>query len=214
MTLRTLRNLGLGMLSMAFLLTAGFAQAAITSSAHDFSAIGWAGGEICVVCHTPHNADTTMTDAPLWNHDLSAVASYTVYGVGSTTLNATVDQPTGVSKLCLSCHDGTVAIDSFGGATGGALIASINANADLGSTLANDHPVSFTYDDTLAAADGELAAPSSGTTSLGGTINADLLFGGSMECSSCHDVHNANDNDNLLVIDNAASALCLTCHVK
>ena len=47
-----------------------------------------------------------------------------------------------------------------------------------------------------------------------------MLFGtaGSrtMECASCHDVHNtaSASNQNLLLISNTASALCLTCHNK
>ena len=40
----------------------------ITNSAHDFTTKGWnTTGEICVVCHTPHGADTSVTVAPLWN---------------------------------------------------------------------------------------------------------------------------------------------------
>ena len=87
----------------------------ITDTKHDFSASGWSGGEICIACHTPHNANTAVTDAPLWNHNLSAVASYALYQ--SDTLNAAPGQPTGTSKLCLSCHDGTVAYDNTTGGT-------------------------------------------------------------------------------------------------
>ena len=60
--------------------------------------------DICIFCHAPHN---TTGVGPLWNHALSA-ATYTPYS--SSTLKATVGQPTGASKLCLSCHDGTVAL--------------------------------------------------------------------------------------------------------
>jgi predicted CXXCH cytochrome family protein len=53
---------------------------------------------------------------------------------------------------------------------------------------------------------------------LGGTIRDDLLFADRMECSSCHDVHNGPAatavNDNLLVITQVQSRLCLTCHNK
>lgn len=79
--------------------------------------------EICVFCHTPHNADKTaaLIDAPLWNHSLSTVAAYTVKTPG-TYADATVGTvvmkttppslPDGTSRLCLSCHDGTIAIGS------------------------------------------------------------------------------------------------------
>ena len=43
----------------------------ITGSAHDFSIAAWAGGQVCVACHTPHNAKGTATAAPLWNHTIT-----------------------------------------------------------------------------------------------------------------------------------------------
>ena len=61
-------------------------------------------GDICIFCHSPHSL---AGQSPLWNHEMS-VAPYTPYS--SSTLKATVGQPTGASKLCLSCHDGTVAL--------------------------------------------------------------------------------------------------------
>jgi len=190
------------------LIAAGTAFAVISGSKHDFSGTGWAigpsgGAEICVPCHTPHNADLSVTDAPLWNHEVTT-ATFDLYS--SSTLNATMAQPTGISKLCLSCHDGTVALENFGGNTGGSNF--ITGNALLGTNLKNDHPVGFTYDAALAAADGELVDPSANATVNG------LLFSGQLECASCHDVHNSTGNAYLLQINNVGSALCLTCHVK
>lgn len=179
----------------------------IAGSAHDFSSDTWnSTGEICQPCHTPHNA--TGTDAPLWNHGVTS-ATFTLYS--SSTLDATMGQPAGVSKMCLSCHDGTVALDSFGGVTGSTNITGTDL---VGTDLTDDHPVSFTYDTALSTTDGGLHDPSTANSGLGGTIAADLLFGGSMECSSCHDVHNASGLTSLLVKSNAASGLCLTCHNK
>jgi predicted CXXCH cytochrome family protein len=103
-----------------------------------------------------------------------------------------------------------VALDSYGGATGSTSIA---GTANVGTDLANDHPVSFVYNAALASNDGELFDPST-TTPLGGSITADLLFSTQVECASCHDVHNTANNTSLLTINNAASALCLTCHDK
>ena len=179
----------------------------ISGTAHDFSNKTWnTSGEICVVCHTPHNAIATVE--PLWNHELS-VANYTLYS--SSTLDATVGQPDGSSKLCLSCHDGTVAVDNFGGTTGGSSF--IVGDAELGTDLSNDHPVSFTYDDALATTDGGLNPPTSTNSGLGGTIDADMLASNKVQCSSCHNPHD-NTNGYFLVKSNAASALCLTCHNK
>ncbi|MCJ7553471.1 MAG: hypothetical protein MUO34_06265 [Ignavibacteriaceae bacterium] len=180
----------------------------ITGTAHDFSGQGWGTTEICQPCHTPHNADASIADAPLWNHETTTTV-FTLYT--SSTIDATVGQPDASSKLCLSCHDGTVALENFGGTTTGTNFIS---TGDLGTTLTDDHPISFTYNTALATADGGLFDPATGTTALGGTIANDLLIGDKLQCSSCHDVHNEYNNTSLLKIDNDASALCLTCHDK
>jgi predicted CXXCH cytochrome family protein len=181
-------------------------------SSHDFSAAGWnSTGEICVVCHTPHNSDTTVGDAPLWNHE-TTTAVYTLYN--SATFDAVPGQPDGVSKLCLSCHDGTIAVDNFGGITTGTqTMGLINPAADLTTDLSDDHPVSFTYDAALAAPPEELFDPTTTPSGLGGTIDTDMLFSAKVECASCHDVHDSGFAS-LLIMDNNASALCLTCHDK
>ena len=183
--------------------------AQITGSAHDFSGLSWnTTGEICIVCHIPHGAITGLTDAPLWNHKIS-VAVYTLYS--SSTMNAVVGQPDGSSKLCLSCHDGTVALENFSGNVGGTHYTTGSFN--LGTNLSNDHPISFTYDAALATADGGLYNPVTQNSGLGGTISHDLLIGNKMQCSSCHNVH-GSAYSSLLVKDNTGSALCLTCHNK
>lgn len=180
----------------------------ITGSKHDFSQEGWSGGEICVACHAPHN-NIDVADAPLWNHTVSE-AVYELYT--SPTLTADdLTQPGGVSKLCLSCHDGTVAVDAFGGSEG---THTIGEGFNLGTDLGDDHPISFTYDSELALEDGGLHDPASAVSGLGGTIEADMLFAGRMECASCHDVHNKYDLQGLLKVANDGSALCLTCHDK
>ena len=195
---------------VAFIAVSQFGFAQITGSAHDFSAATWntSNQEICIVCHTPHNA-TTLPDAPLWNHAIST-ATYTLYASG--TLNATMGQPDGSSKLCLSCHDGTVAIANYGGVTNGTVFMT-GANL-VGTDLSNDHPVSFLYDAALATADPGLRNPTTALSGLGGTISANMLISGKMQCSSCHDVHNGAGVAKLLLKSNTGSALCLTCHNK
>jgi predicted CXXCH cytochrome family protein len=197
---------------LAVLLAWGMAaRADMTGTAHDFRPRDWSQGELCGVCHTPHNANAEVR-APLWNRQVST-ASYTLYS--SPTLDATVRQPEHYgSKLCLSCHDGTVALDSFGGHDGTTII---EGQARVGTDLRGTHPIGLLYDPALAIADGDLHNPDTTTTDLGGTIAADLLFGtGNLECASCHDVHNARSagNDHLLRITVDGSQLCLTCHDK
>jgi predicted CXXCH cytochrome family protein len=203
-------------LLFAFGLLVALSQASmgqtIVGSSHDFQNMTtWnSTGEICIVCHTPHKANTTVSLAPLWNHQLTTASNWILYS--SATLNATMGAPDGSSKLCLSCHDGTVALENFGTTTTGTHF--ISNTYKTGTDLSNDHPVSFTYNTALATTDHGLYDPSVGLSGLGGTINGDMLAAGKLQCSSCHDVHNSAGVTHLLVKDNAGSALCLTCHKK
>ena len=194
--------------------TMSFGQT-IVGSAHDFSGT-WATNpntaqtEVCIACHTPHNADLTVADAPLWNHEVT-VAAYTLYDSPTFDGVTTIGQPSGTSKLCLSCHDGTVNLQAFGGAAGTTPLGAVASN--LGTDLSSHHPISFNYDAAQLLDAGIFVSTT--TSGLGSDIATDLLFGTHMECASCHDVHNQGVGSfYLLNKDNAASALCLTCHDK
>jgi predicted CXXCH cytochrome family protein len=203
MNLKTTRSNGV-LLALVILVCAASRLGAvgISGTAHDLSGRGWGTNEICAFCHTPHNAKVPQL-APLWNHGSSA-ATFTVYS--SSTLNAVPGQPAGTSKACLSCHDGTVALDTYGTRTG---TNTLTGSALLGTDLSNDHPVSFTYDAALATADGGLVSPASASQVVAGIP----LFTGKLECASCHSVHD-NASGNFLRGSNAASILCLKCHTK
>ncbi len=221
------------LLAGALLLFAGLAQAqvgaavgaGVATSSHDPRIWGFSSEpQVCVMCHAPHN---TGTAGPLWNHELS-VASYTMYN--SPRMNAVVAAaPGAVSKLCLSCHDGTVGILNYGGATGGMSLYDAYGCNDcfsvLGTNLSNDHPIGITYDAALATADGSLANPATTDVTIGATktktgkIAAIMLTAGQVECTSCHDVHNKytvtnTGNRGLIKVSLVGSALCLTCHTK
>lgn len=182
-------------LVLAFSMTA---SAQISSSLHDFSGSGWAGGEICAPCHTPHN-EIDAAGAPLWNHLVSteAFVAYT-----STTMDATAGVPSGTSLLCLSCHDGATAMDNYGGVTTGTNL--MTGNSVVGVDLGSNHPISIAYSDGGAGLNAEAGVASLLSGGVGGTV----------ECSSCHDPHNDANVANMLVMSNAGSALCLTCHDK
>ena len=206
----------------ALLLAAPAARAgSIMNSPHDFTAYNWSGGEVCIACHNPQNSNPSVTVAPQWNHTLSS-ASYELYA--TTSLKASVGQPGMRSKLCLSCHDGTVAVDSFGGTVGSGNTQYISSVNKVGFNLKDDHPISFRYDTALANLSGTLFDPSaksviigSGTTTKSGTVASLMLFdGGQLECSSCHDVHNKYTvgTTGLLKVSAASSAICITCHNK
>jgi len=211
---------------MAAGLFSGTASAGtIVGTAHDLSGNGYSGGEICVVCHTPHNSDTSVSDAPLWNHAITA-ETFTMYSSG--TLDATIDgQPTGTSKLCLSCHDGVTAIDSFGGNVGTVVMNNSQVAVGVGGDMTNDHPISITYDTTLSQTDPGLHDPVTAPVTIGaggdktrtGTVADLMLSGGKVQCTSCHDVHNnfvgpGTNDQPFLKVSKAGSAICLTCHNK
>ena len=88
----------------------------IASTKHNLSVTGTGGvtatseSQICVFCHTPHHAEA-IPQAPLWNRQASG-ATYTPYASTSTDANDIAATPGGSSKLCLSCHDGTIALGS------------------------------------------------------------------------------------------------------
>jgi len=170
--------------------------ASIQGSPHDLSAV--AGGATCSFCHTPHGA---LPGTPLWSHRLST-AVYRIYE--SSSLQAKVGQPTGASKLCLSCHDGTVALtETVRGASGGTYIPPGGAN--LGTDLSDDHPVSFVYSAGLTAQDPQLRPP------LALPAPLELDRSGELQCTTCHDAHDNRYGD-FLVMSNERSQMCASCH--
>lgn len=68
-------------------------------------------GEVCVYCHTPHGANGTI-DAPLWNRTIKNTTYTTYSDIGGGSLTQSISQPGMNSLTCLSCHDGTLGVDS------------------------------------------------------------------------------------------------------
>ena len=147
------------------------AQTAIANTVHNLTPGG--PGQLketrptglCVYCHTPHNADPTIA---LWNRNMPAV-TYQLYT--SSTLQATPNQPTGSSRLCLSCHDGILALGNLRVAPPGEELdlGPMTGKRMLGTDLSDDHPISFVYDAELAVQRGELVDP----TTLPATVRLD-----------------------------------------
>lgn len=221
----------------------------ITQTSHDLSsATGrgsfWNAGtaadptldRICIYCHAPHFSITPaaaaaagLTYYPLWNHAVSTITTYQTYtnGPDSPTglqhqLNATLGQPAGVSKLCLSCHDGSAAISSYGYSPSSSThVGSIAASGRIligngTGDLRNHHPIGFDYD-SVALVDDEINPSSSSLlgANLYGLTIADLLWNGKVECSTCHDVHNTkNEGIKFTWVQDTGSRFCLTCHNK
>ncbi len=157
---------------------------------------------ICVFCHTPHNATPL---SPLWNKEIEP-QSYTVYA-SPTLKSGPLPQPSGPTKLCLSCHDGTIAMGAVVNPAGGISMAGGDAPlpggslSNFGLDLSGHHPVSFSYQAALPNAELVSSPP------------PDLVLGATDEvhCITCHDPHN-DAFGKFLVKDNRYSALCISCH--
>jgi predicted CXXCH cytochrome family protein len=194
-------------LALLAFVTTQAADAKVRGSKHDLSGRGGAGGssddmdQICFFCHTPH---TVASVAPAWSKSQSGIL-YTPYW--SPTLEARVGQPTGTSKMCLSCHDGTIARASANRAGRGPGSLALSQRANLTSDLSDDHPISFVYDSSLAAQDRQLVDPI--------LLPKEILLDQNeeMQCTSCHDPH-VTDYPKFLALDTAYSELCIACHDK
>ena len=259
--MKTLRVVLVAMLALMVLSSLSFARvdkALILGGPHDLRSTGSGGVDsgvngpsyaLCNYCHVAHKfaADATYgglgaggANQLLWNHTLSSSTAYTTYSSWSMqnkditslqhngTISSDLNNP---SIMCLSCHDGTVAINStytgiigpgYGStpvffSTNGKTQFVINP-ADADKT----HPVNFTYDATLAANAG-MRVPQ-------GTCGVDIsncganygqpsavvpLFNGKMQCATCHEPHT---NQHLLfrnftaVYNVTNGSWCLYCH--
>ena len=152
---------------------------------------------MCEFCHSPHSIKAKV---PTWRGS-NPGTRYIMYDQSiSSTSNIPVDpsrQPDGSSILCLSCHDGTIAL----GSSQSSMPA--GSSSILGTDLSDDHPISFVYDATLAAADGQLKYTPMFPVTLDGNSK--------LQCASCHDPHN-DTYSNFLVASNEFSDLCFKCH--
>ena len=220
----------------------------VVGSAHDINFTPGAAvdtqGRVCAFCHTPHHAlvDPTGEQQPLWSHQYTGyVNNWIPYQ--SATLNADVTDPLmGPSRLCMSCHDGLVAVDqhyNFPGAPkvgiggdgwDGRDIGMATATSGGNADFSNDHPIGFDYN--LVAGKAPATGSDIGIFGAVGrafinnpkamTIENTLYKGQFMTCATCHDVHNKDNATNVIASGKNyfvyspqdGSALCLTCHDK
>jgi len=244
----------------------------VVGSPHDLTTGGTAQSttgvtdEVCVFCHTPHGSDVNAP-VPLWNKVLGTPGSYTQYSTLQTPSFDSAEAPVGsVSLACLSCHDGTQAMDvvvnlpgSNGWSATGTEIDPIGIGTMIGTPvpnletdLTNDHPISIVYGgggplatDPDGVFAGTLGDPDfnnpvkdtvngnpiwwvdspAGTGLTREKTDMTLYARGDLgtvqpfvECGSCHDPHNNASAGPTTVaflrIDNTASQICTTCHVK
>jgi predicted CXXCH cytochrome family protein len=208
---------------------------------------------ICIFCHAPHStwrlspanggpgagvgsgpqAPDAFNYLPLWNHELTGnYASYTMYqnGLGAPTLGPEASQaiqngmtPGSTSLLCLSCHDGSVAVNSYGNSSqlsysqsGGGPTIGPQYVIGQNNYLGNHHPIGFNYD-AVQAVDIQIRSADTAQLGAAGPVRNHLYGPGNtnMECGTCHAVHNkGNTGETLLWRSDTSSHLCLTCHDK
>ncbi|KAA0890347.1 cytochrome c3 family protein [Oryzomonas rubra] len=243
---------------------AGSNGGGIVGSKHDMNVFLTTNGgtkdldqRVCAYCHTPHHAaDPTQTVTktvtnpatglstditysvyvPLWSR---AVLTSTFDQYVSATFNPAADgkfydNMAGPSRLCMSCHDGVTAVDSYYGKTGTVTQLGDDQMNYFGQNhfaigqsfgLANDHPVGFVYADMQTNPKYELKAAASpiGTKTIADVLTNIDGVGAVMTCASCHDVHNGTAVQNtapasgrgyFLLAAQKDSALCLSCHDK
>jgi predicted CXXCH cytochrome family protein len=203
-----LLSIGLGMALLYA--TAGAQQDSVMNTKHNLGATGPGAfravdeSRICIFCHTPHRA---RTNAPLWNREDSR-ETYLTYA--SSSFGGVTHQPNGGSKLCLSCHDGSIALGS---------VVSMQqeiemdpghrflntGSAFVGVNLLDDHPISFDYAASKGGSGVDYRLPEAITAPV------KLDDQGYVQCTSCHDPHD-NTNGDFMRTTDLRSELCLACH--
>jgi predicted CXXCH cytochrome family protein len=169
---------------------------------NNYPGVNIPGNQVCLPCHTPHNALVPGEDNVLWNH-AETNETFVMY-------SSTADQPEGPSKMCLSCHDGVTAIDSYGGTSGS---ITITGAANLGTDLSDDHPIGIEYPTGQPADYHDPASFAPGINGGAGVKLVEINGVERVECASCHQVHN-NGLGNFLRVPVQESYLCLQCHNK
>lgn len=179
--------LGLTLVSMSSIAVAGIANTKHNLGSSPNAGNGGAGWnftngttEICVFCHTPHGADSSAA-VPLWNRTIDSSITYNTYAsLGTSTLDSASTTVGSVSLACLSCHDGTQALNTVinspgGGTTGEVAVGTgpfhpnvvppnsggffeFTSMSDvsgemiyLSTDLRNDHPISIEYAGAIAS---------------------------------------------------------------
>ena len=206
-----------------YLLAAFPASGQVNNSKHDFS--GNPAGDsvtgVCTMCHTPHGG---IQSQMAWNHTLSQNTHFWTEGATADgTPFPTIDPSWGgASKLCLSCHDGSVAIGDIAWFnqqewTGGNAVDPTDHNGDgvqignASGNLTDNHPFAFpypwagmgsTYNGVTSSAGAVLSGWQADPTmdgirlfnQNGSTVSAGTMTGATgIECSSCHDPHEGPD---------------------
>jgi len=209
-----LRALGVAVLLAGGPFLAEAQQATISHTGHDLSNGSQTGPDVCLYCHMPHMANPSLG---LWSHQVSG-AQYqlydktvsTTYSQGAPAISTSVASP---SRLCLSCHDGTVGLGAMNFSSAPLPTSKALSPADdLGTDLRSSHPMAFDQwnpDNTLL----QVLFSSNPRATANSKVQ---LWNGRIECTTCHEPHTPNLDPQrslmFLSVNNANGMLCLACH--
>jgi len=202
------------------------AQEGVLGTLHDLSVTGASDlrslseTQVCKFCHIPHNA---VEAQPLWGRTLSK-AQYEMPTVPTAQGRAAMPQPDGSSRLCLSCHDGTIALGESAGnrrtaareGAAGAARFSPGQRGYLGTDLSGGHPISFTVPDGDATGVPDRDMGLRPLTAIAADPDVRLDPRGKLQCTTCHDPHSDRHYVSGRVphfwVKNSIEGVCLTCH--
>jgi len=174
-------------------------KAELDHPVHDFSKLTGRDEDSCSACHIPHVQTGAEESGNKAAGDLFKIARQ------RPALAAGRYTPGPTSMICLTCHNGSIAVSTVGTAQAMRSASSCGAGGWPPSFAMRDHPIGVLYPDrrkgfrpkTRVEAAGKIKLPE-----------------GRVECISCHDQHQEEDWPHLLVMSNKRSALCLSCHQK
>jgi hypothetical protein len=206
-------------------LTALAQSSGVASTVHNLSVSGpgeiraMKETEICKFCHIPHNS---AIPTALWSQTMSRAEYQTPQLRSGRSAGMSAPQPDGSSRLCLSCHDGTVALGDLAGRARAVSMAgtqrlSPGQKGYLGTDLRGSHPISFTVSDgNEGRLDTETDMGLRSLSLIRASEDVRLDAQGKMQCTTCHDPH----NDSYYKLGSVphfwvrptVGEVCLTCH--
>lgn len=184
-------------------------------------------GEVCVYCHGPHGGPdwAGKPGFVLWNRDRPNPGYRMPEHAQSRMLQDPA--PSDRSRICLSCHDGSIGLDvitnvpnSYTGPGAAATTIDECESCHSGGNPAGgidwegvyfdpdmrkQHPISVLYDPSRR--------PGEFQPATGGSVGGVPLYEGKVECQTCHEPH-SQQNGFFLRQSNLGGSLCLVCHTS
>lgn len=148
------------------------------------------GTDACAPCHS------LLSSTRTGSHGVSGLPAHIQALTSRAESDVKSEGLDRVSRACLSCHDGTVAVDA-----GSHMLGGVSALDEK-----QDHPIGVLYQKRMGRkAEIELQPSFRLDPRIG-------LFEGTVGCASCHSVYLPSRGH--LVMGNDQSRLCLSCHVE